>query len=140
VLEAAQDINAQMPAYVAARIADALNEAGKPVKGASILVLGVAYKADVGDARETPAIGVLQQLRRRGAKVRFHDPYIESVQINGAGLERAELTHSAITGADCVVLLTPHRRYDLEWIVEHSTLVFDARNAYARDNPKVVRL
>ncbi len=129
ILEQAQDVNAQVPAYVASRIADALNDAGKPLKGAGVFVLGVSYKADVGDLRESPALKVIGHLVRRGAGVTFHDPFVAEVVVNGTPLRRTEITHRAVGGADCVAILAPHRAYDLEWIAEHASLVFDARNA-----------
>jgi nucleotide sugar dehydrogenase len=141
ILEQAQDVNAQMPAYVASRIADALNDRGRAVKDAHILVLGVAYKADVGDIRESPALHVLTHLRRRGARVAFHDPYVESATFNGGQLHRTELSQRAVATADCVVLLTPHKLYDLDWIAENSKMVFDARNALGPERrPNVVSL
>jgi UDP-N-acetyl-D-glucosamine dehydrogenase len=141
ILEQAQDINAVMPQYVAARIGDALNERGRAVKDANILVLGVAYKEDVGDVRESPAIGVLNALKKRGAHVAFHDPFIRAITTDGLSLERTDLTGRSVARADCVALLTPHRTYDLDWIAETASLVFDARNAYESDRyPNVVRL
>lgn len=141
ILEQAQDINARMPTYVADRISEALNEVGKATKGAHILVLGVTYKPDVGDTRESPALQVMAQLYRRGAKVTFHDPYVEGVPVNGTHLTRTELSHRAVAGADCVAILTPHHSYDLDWISTHARLVFDARNAYGeRRCENVVRL
>jgi UDP-N-acetyl-D-glucosamine dehydrogenase len=141
ILEQAEDINAQMPAYVAARIGDALNDAGKPVNAANVLVLGVTYKADVGDIRESPSLRVMAHLHRRGARLRFHDPFIPSIALNGDVLERSELTHRAVSSADCVALLTPHATYDLEWIAEQAPLVFDARNAFGGRQPaNVIRL
>lgn len=131
ILEQAQDINAQMPAYVGARIGEALNECGKALKGAHIFVLGVSYKPDVGDIRESPSIRVIEHLRRRGAIVAFHDPFLESVVLNGASWIRTELTNRAVAAADCVAVLTPHSSYDLDWIADHARLVFDARDAYA---------
>jgi UDP-N-acetyl-D-glucosamine dehydrogenase len=141
ILEQAQDINAQMPAYVAARIGDALNDAGKAVRGADIVVLGVAYKVDVGDVRESPAIKVMTHLHKRGAKVSFHDPYVEAVTLNGDVLRRSELTRKAVSSSDCVAILTPHSAYDFDWIAAHARLIFDARNAYPNDRrTNVVRL
>jgi UDP-N-acetyl-D-glucosamine dehydrogenase len=141
ILEQAQDINAQMPAYVAARIGDALNNVGKAVKEARILVLGVTYKADVGDIRESPAVQLMTVLHRRGAALRFHDPFVEEVAVNGTVLQRTHLNLRALSEADCVALITPHRNYDLDWVVTHSTLVFDARNAYGETRHRnVVRL
>jgi UDP-N-acetyl-D-glucosamine dehydrogenase len=130
-----------MPRWVAARIGEALNEAGKPVRGASILVLGVTYKADVADVRESPALKVMTNLYRRGAEVSFHDPYVAEVPMNGTVLSRVELTHRVMARADCVALLAPHGAYDLDWIAEHAELVFDAHNAFPEDARRnVVRL
>lgn len=141
VLEQAQDINAQMPGYVASRIGEALNEYGKATKGATVLVLGVAYKPDVGDIRESPALKVMSLLSRRGALVGFHDPYVPVITLDAKPLDRTELTRRVIAEADCVAVLTPHRGYDLDWIAQHAQLVFDARNAFGemRDS-KVIKL
>ncbi len=141
ILEQAEDINAQMPAYVATRIGDVLNEHGKAVKGARVLVLGIAYKADVGDVRESPALKVMQQLRRRGAKVSYHDPYVAAVDVDGVRVSRAAFTGRSLATADCVAILTPHSEYDLQWIADHARLVFDSRNAYNSDRrANIVRL
>jgi nucleotide sugar dehydrogenase len=141
ILEEAQEINGQMPGHVATRIGDALNDAGKPVRDARILILGVAYKPDVGDVRESPALKVMELLRRRGADVVFHDPHASQIQLNGTVAKSIELTHREIAAADCVALLTPHRVYDLDWIAEHAVLVFDARNAFGADRrSNVVKL
>jgi UDP-N-acetyl-D-glucosamine dehydrogenase len=141
LLEQAQEINDQMPSYVAGRIAETLNDAGKAVRGANIHVLGVAYKPEVGDARESPAIKVMAQLDRRGAKVTFSDPFVESVEVNGRDLVRTDLSRRVVSTADCVAVLTPHRGFDLEWVSEHARMIFDARNAYGpRQVPNVVRL
>ncbi|HEX6231077.1 MAG TPA: nucleotide sugar dehydrogenase, partial [Actinomycetota bacterium] len=141
IVEQAQEINGEMPAWVASRIGDALNDRGLAVRGASVLVLGVAYKPDIGDVRESPALKIAGQLHRRGARVQFHDPYVEEISVNGGRLYRRDLTTLAVEEADCVALLTPHRAYDLDWLAEHASLVFDARNAYGqRRRPNVVRL
>ena len=141
ILEQAQEVNAQMPGYVGTRIADALNEVGKAVKDTNILILGVAYKPDVGDIRESPALKVMEWLFRRGARVSFHDPYVHDVAVNGHRLARAELNPDALSEAACVALLTPHSEYDLAWIARHARLIFDVRNAYGQDRPaNVIRL
>jgi UDP-N-acetyl-D-glucosamine dehydrogenase len=141
ILEQAQDVNAQMPAWVAARIGEALNEHAKPLKGARVLVLGVAYKPEVGDVRESPSLRVMSALARRGAKVTFHDPFVEAVTVDGKRLSRSELTARAVAGADLVALLTPHSAYDLDWLARVATLVFDARNAFGPGRrPNVVTL
>ena len=141
ILEQAQDVNAQMPNWVAARIGEALNEHAKPLKGARVLVLGVAYKPDVGDVRESPSLRVMAALARRGVKLRFHDPFVAAISVNGKQLTRTELTAGTVAGADIVALLTPHSSYDLDWLVRTAGLVFDARNAIGPErHPKVVRL
>jgi UDP-N-acetyl-D-glucosamine dehydrogenase len=118
-----------------------LNEVGKAVKEAKILVLGVTYKADVGDIRESPALQLLGALHRKGATIAFHDPFVEEIPVNGGVVPRTELTLRAISSADCVALITPHRTYDLDWILQHAALVFDARNAYGTTrHQKVIRL
>jgi UDP-N-acetyl-D-glucosamine dehydrogenase len=141
ILEEAQDVNAQMPTYVGSRIADALNERDTTMKGAHVIVLGVAYKPDVADIRESPALRVMSILEKRGAKISFHDPYVDSVTYNGTSLLRSELTSRMLSQADCVALLTPHRAYDLDWIASKARLVFDVQNAYGpKLPPNVVRL
>ena len=141
VLEEAEDINAQMPAWVAGRIGEALNDACLSVKDARILVLGAAYKPDVGDVRESPAVKIMQLLHKRGARVEFHDPYVAAVALNGTTLQRTELTNHSVARADLVAVLTPHTAYDLEWVSEHARLVFDARNAFGPNHrANVVRL
>jgi UDP-N-acetyl-D-glucosamine dehydrogenase len=141
ILEQAQDINAQMPAWVAARLGGALNERSKPLKGARVLVLGVAYKPDVGDIRESPSLRVMTVLERRGVRLAFHDPFVEAISVNGRRLERTELTAKAVSRADLVALLTPHSAYDLDWLGNTAELVFDACNAFGPGRrPNLVRL
>jgi UDP-N-acetyl-D-glucosamine dehydrogenase len=141
ILEQAQDVNAQMPGWVAARIGEALNEHAKPLKGARLLIVGVAYKPDVGDIRESPALRVMAALDRRGARLAFHDPFVPAVTVNGRRLARTELTARAVAQADLVALLTPHGSYDVEWLAATATLLFDARNRLGPGNrPNVIRL
>ena len=129
LVEMAQDINAAMPEYVASRIVDTLNDHGRSVKGARVLALGVTYKPDVGDLRESAAVEVLAKLARRGAEVRFHAPFVDAVAEHGLKLRRSRLTDAALRDADLVAILTPHSAYDLERVVAQAGLVFDARNA-----------
>jgi UDP-N-acetyl-D-glucosamine dehydrogenase len=141
ILEQAQDVNAQMPSWVAARIGDALNDVGKPVKGANILVLGVAYKPDIGDVRESPALKVIGALKKRGARIEYHDPYVPSITVNGNTYTSVELSQRVLARSDCVALITPHQSIDLEWVAERTPLIFDARNAYNDGrHPNVIRL
>lgn len=129
LVEMAQDINAAMPEYVASRIADVLNDHGRSVRGARILALGVTYKPDVGDVRESAAIEVLAKLAKRGATVRFHDPYVDSVHEHGLRLRRTAMNPAAVRDADLVAVLTPHSTYDFDRLADQATLIFDARNA-----------
>jgi nucleotide sugar dehydrogenase len=129
VVEVAEDVNSQMPVWVAGRIAEALNQHGKAVKGAKVFVLGAGYKPDVGDIRESPSVRIMQHLHKRGARVSFHDPWVENLQLNGSNVRRSALTTQAVAGADLVAVLTPHSVYDLEWVADHARAVFDARNA-----------
>ena len=141
ILEQAQDVNAQMPGWVGRRIGEALNEHAKPLKGARVLVLGVTYKPDVGDVRESPSLRVMATLARRGARLAFHDPFVAEVTVDGRRLARTELTAKAVARADLVALLTPHSAYDLEWLAGTAPLVFDAHNAFGPSGqPNVVLL
>ena len=126
-IELADDINANMPHHVATRVADALNERRKSINGARILVLGVAYKADTNDLRESPALEVIRLLQEKGGEVYFHDPYITDVDI--VGLQSTELNDRMLRWADCVVITTNHTCFDYTEIVEHAPLVVDSRNA-----------
>jgi UDP-N-acetyl-D-glucosamine dehydrogenase len=128
LVELAQDINAQMPTYVAGRIVDTLNERGTTIRGARILGLGVTYKPNVGDVRESAAIEVLAALRKRGAEVLFADPYVDRIDEHGLELAGTPVTPELLRSVDCVALLTPHDAFDYAQLVEHASLVFDARN------------
>ena len=141
LVELARDVNAQMPSYVAGRVVEAINGQGKSVKGARILALGVTYKPNVGDVRESAAIAVLEQLARKGADVAFHDPFVTRIDHGSLRLRRSALTREALEKADCVVVLTPHDSYDLLEVADRAQLVFDARNATPPgDRDSVVRL
>jgi UDP-N-acetyl-D-glucosamine dehydrogenase len=130
-----------MPDWVATRVGGVLNDRGLAVKGADILVLGVSYKADVGDVRESPSLKVMQALHRKGANVRFHDFYVEEVPLNGGTARGEPDLDEAVADADCVVLLTPHADYDLERIADRAQVVFDARNAFgSARRPNIVTL
>ena len=141
LVELAQDINADMPDYVTRRVVDALGERGIAVRDASVLVLGVTYKPNVGDLRESAAVATVARLCRRGARVSFHDPFVPAIEAHGVKLRRSRLTARAVREADAVVVLTPHDDYDFDRLLGDARLVFDARNALARrDNERVVTL
>lgn len=124
-------INAGMPAVVVEKVAHALAKEGKALSGARVLVLGVAYKPDVADTRDSPALEVIRLLRQRGAQVDFHDPYVPAVHLNSLTLERVPLEADTLKRADCVVITTAHRSYNWGWVAEHSRLVVDTCNATA---------
>lgn len=140
-IELAGEINSAMPRFVLGKIADALNDHGKALKGSRILVLGVSYKKDVSDVRESPALEIIQALLDKGAQVSYHDPYVQGLVVNGASLESVPMTLKIIKEAQCVVILTDHSCIDYEWVVRESALVVDTRNATRGIvSPKIRRL
>ena len=126
-IELASDINEQMPYHVTSRIMDALNYQGKSLKGAKVLVLGAAYKKDIEDTRESPAIKLIELLHDKGAKVSYNDPYINEVKLAEISLNSVELGKQQLSSADCVVIATDHSCYDATDIVAWATMVFDTR-------------
>lgn len=140
-IELAAEVNSFMPDYVVNKVADALNRQRKAINGSRILILGVAYKPNIGDARESPALDMIHLLQERGAVISYHDPYVADLTKEGFDLRSTELTQSALQQADCVVLVTDHAAYDWDWIAEHAKLMVDTRNALGRTrNGRVVRL
>ncbi|OGP70678.1 MAG: UDP-N-acetyl-D-glucosamine dehydrogenase [Deltaproteobacteria bacterium RBG_13_58_19] len=133
-IELAGEINAGMPYFVVERVAAALNGSGKPLKGSQILVLGVAYKKDVDDNRESPGMKIIDILQQRGARVRYNDPHIP--QCGGMrhyphlDLQSEPLTPELLQGVDCVLLVTDHSVYDYPWIASQAPLIVDTRNAF----------
>jgi UDP-N-acetyl-D-glucosamine dehydrogenase len=126
-VELAQEINDSMPAYVASRVQDKLNRDGKATNGAEILLLGVTYKANIADVRESPAIPVARALRRMGAKVSFHDPHVSEWNVDDLAVDRVADPLVAATESDCVVLLQPHTSYDIEALVACAPRFLDTR-------------
>jgi len=128
-IELAGDINSRMPEYVVERVNRALNERKKSLKGSKILVLGVAYKKDIKDVRESPALDVIKLLENGGAEVSYNDPHVPSIRMNESVMKSIKLTQALLQSADCAVILTDHTAYDYDWIVQNSQLVMDTRNA-----------
>ncbi len=125
----ASEINGMMPAVVTSLVADGLNRTSKSIRGSKILVLGVAYKKNVSDCRESPALDVMRMLSDKGAVLSYNDPFVPTVRIGGQVLESSPLSAAAIQSQDCVVILTDHSAYDFKSILESAKLVIDTRNA-----------
>jgi UDP-N-acetyl-D-glucosamine dehydrogenase len=128
-IELATEINSGMPAHVVDRATDLLNDAGLAVNGARLLIIGVAYKSDVGDMRESPAIDVISLLARKGAKISYHDPFVPECEIDQIRYKGSELSDELLANSDLVLILTDHGGTDYARIVEHAPRVFDTRNA-----------
>jgi UDP-N-acetyl-D-glucosamine dehydrogenase len=130
MINTAGQINTLMPFRMMNKIAFALNRHGKPMKGSRILFLGIAYKPNIGDARESPALLIMEQVAQKGAIVNYHDPYISEVKDDhGRKWTSVELSGKELSGADCVVFTTNHDCFDVDKIVIESKLVVDMRNA-----------
>ena len=143
-IELAGEINVQMPHYVVEKLQYALNERGKAVKGSRILILGLAYKKDVDDARESPAFEIVDALLRRGAAVSFHDPYIsEAPRMRSwpdlAPLSSEALTRERLAAQDAVVLVTDHSNVDYDLVLRHAPLIIDSRGVYRQPMSNVIK-
>ena len=128
----AGEINVHIPYYVVTKIQDALNDRGKGIKGAKILILGVAYKKDVDDARESPALAIMDLLQKKGAGLLYHDPYIPvlpSFRKYSFKLKSTPLTRPLLHRIDAAVVVTDHSQIDYEWVAKHAPLIIDTRNA-----------
>src|SRR5580698_81836 len=126
-VELAQEINGRMPGYVTERAAELLNRNAQPLNGARVLLLGVTYKRDIADQRESPARPIARRLRARGAVVSYHDPYVPEWQVDGQAVSRADDLDAAVAAADLVILLQAHQAYDLARIVGAARLMLDTR-------------
>ncbi len=142
-IELASEINTSMPIYVVAKIQDALNEQRKPLKGSHVLVLGAAYKPDIADLRESPALDVIGLLENKGAQVSYHDPYIARLQHDDWEKTSVPDLTETLRDVDCVVIITNHSDYDYAAILREAELIVDTRNAIGdigQGNPKVHKL
>jgi UDP-N-acetyl-D-glucosamine dehydrogenase len=131
-IELASEVNSSMPEYVVEKTAIALNDDRKSVKGSRILVLGVAYKRDIDDMRESPALDVIRLLEERGATVDYHDPHVPSYREDGHTRSGVALTDEIVGSADAVVIVTDHRAVDYKRLVDHAKVIVDTRNALAK--------
>jgi UDP-N-acetyl-D-glucosamine dehydrogenase len=139
-IELAGEVNTSMPRYVVQRVAEALNADGKSIKGSRICVLGVAYKKDVDDPRESPAFEIMEMLERQGAELSYSDPHVPSLpkmRHHHIRLNSSQLTDEFLTTLDCALIITEHKAFDFKRIAQHARLIVDTRNATAGiDSPK----
>jgi len=140
-IELAGQINGSMPEFVVSKITDALNRRKKSVNGARVLILGVSYKADIDDIRESPALDIIGLLRGKGAEVVFHDPLVADGAHELEGVPRVALDEATVSGCDCVAVITAHKGIDYDAVLRHAHAVVDTRNVYAGvSSEKIVRL
>jgi UDP-N-acetyl-D-glucosamine dehydrogenase len=142
-IELAGEINTFMPYFVVTKTIDALNEEGKSIKGAKILILGLAYKEDIDDQRESPSLKIISLLKKHGADVSYNDPYVPKASgyrdYPGLVLESVPLTEKILKECDAVVVVTAHSDYDFDWIVENASLIIDTRNAVQKKRKNVIK-
>ena len=141
-IELAAEINENMPYYVVARVMEALNERGKALKGARVLVLGVAYKKDSADSRESSSLKIIELLHNKGAEVSYSDPYVKKIKNSAGSLRSVSLTRENLSAVDCVLIATDHSCFDLEQIAAWSKLIFDTRGItrQLKDQVGIIRL
>jgi UDP-N-acetyl-D-glucosamine dehydrogenase len=143
----AEEVNSRMPEHVVDLVIKGLNSQRKPANGSKVLIMGVAYKRDIDDMRESPALAIIEKLQELGAEVSFHDPYVAEIHLegNGSRMSGIPLTEEVVTNADCVVIVTDHRNIDYGWLTERAKLVVDTRNTTRelrdeRFDGKIIRL
>jgi UDP-N-acetyl-D-glucosamine dehydrogenase len=148
----AEEVNSRMPDHVVQLVSDGLNDASKSMKGSRVLLLGVAYKKDIDDVRESPALSIIDRLRAKGADVRYHDPFVQEIRFDdahtegsGEPLSSAELTDDEVSKSDCVIIVTDHSGIDYQRVTKLATLVVDTRNALNGDlrrdsSARIIRL
>ncbi|MGZ8456016.1 MAG: nucleotide sugar dehydrogenase [Gemmatirosa sp.] len=139
-IDLASEINSSMPDFVVEKVAHALNDDRKAVKGSRVLVLGIAYKRDIDDMRESPALDVMRLLEQRGAEVAYHDPHVPTFREEGQSHTGVELTAEELQRADAVVIVTDHRAIDWQFVIDHAAVVVDTRNAVAKLRPGRARI
>ena len=135
-IDLAGELNTEMPAFWVRKVADALNESGKAVRGSMVLVLGVAYKKDIEDLRESPALDIIRLLEQNGAKVAYHDPYVPQFEEDGHRFTSLPLSAENLAAADCVIVVTDHSNLDYDLVRRHGRVIVDSRNALGRRGMK----
>jgi len=128
-IDVASEVNSEMPAFWVRKVAERLNEDSKAIRGARVLVIGVAYKPDIDDMRESPAMDIVRLLQQQGASVSYHDPYVPEVEDDGVTLRSVPLTREVLAQSDCVVIVTDHSGIDYSSIDKHACQIVDTRNA-----------
>jgi UDP-N-acetyl-D-glucosamine dehydrogenase len=140
-IELAGYINGQMPEHVVNLVAQSLNHRGVAVRGSKVLVLGVAYKSDIDDVRESPSLDIMETLRERGARIEYSDPYVPQLRFAGSKLTSVPLTAANLKRFDCVVVATAHKSFPYRDVLRHARAIVDTRNAFpGRSSPKITRL
>jgi UDP-N-acetyl-D-glucosamine dehydrogenase len=141
-IELAGEVNRRMPEWVVGKLAEALNQRGKPIRGSRILMLGIAYKKNVDDMRESPAVALMELLQAKGAEIAYSDPHVPvfpKMREHNFNLKSVVLDASALTGFDCVVLATNHDAFDYELIKRHAKLIVDTRGVYLEPAQNIVK-
>ena len=141
----AEEVNSRMPEHVVQLVSDGLNDERKAMKGSNVLLLGVAYKKDINDVRESPALSIIDRLRAKGANVRYHDPFVTEVQFDDESLQSVPLTNEELKSADCVIIVTDHSEIDYKRVCLLAPLIVDTRNALNGDvrresSARIIRL
>ena len=140
-IQLAGEINTAMPLHVVGLVQEGLNQQRKSIRGSQILVIGVAYKKNVDDIRESPALDVMKLLENDGAELSFYDPYVSFVKLNGNGFNgNKSLTKENLKNSDAVIIMTDHDQIDFQFIEENSDLIIDSRNVIKKDQPHVIKL
>src|SRR5689334_16920405 len=141
----AEEVNSRMPEHVVQLVSDGLNDERKAMKGSNVLLLGVAYKKDINDVRESPALSIIDRLRAKGANVRYHDPFVSEVRVDEELLQSVPLTSDELKSADCVIIVTDHSEIDYKRVCSLAPLIVDTRNALNGDlrresSARIIRL
>jgi len=138
-IELAGQINAGMPDYVVSKVNDALNELKKSIRGSRVLVLGVAYKANVSDTRESPAIDIIRELRARGAAVTYADPHVDLLEVDGVRMRGVKISPASLKAYDCAVIVADHEAFDYRMIIKGTRVIVDTRNALRKFKARNIR-
>jgi UDP-N-acetyl-D-glucosamine dehydrogenase len=140
-VELANEINRNMPLFVVNKVVDSLNKRKKSVNGSRLLILGVAYKRDIDDTRESPAVDIINLLKQKGGDVIYNDPHVAKLKTDSLRMKSTNLDEKLLKEADATIILTNHSAYDYQWIVKHASLIIDTRNATRSiKNDKIVKL